>query len=88
MTKSETIQGDVLTFGEHPEYKGEWVAKWRCYTVATAAIKDNGRVDITEYHPDGVSTMSDTARSLEASWHSIRSYLLTYFINELTLVEE
>ena len=38
----ETIIGDVLTFEEHPEYKGEYVAKWRGYTVATAAVKDNG----------------------------------------------
>ena len=44
----ETIIGDVLTFEEHPEYKGEWVAKWRGYTVATATITDNGRVEITE----------------------------------------
>lgn len=88
MTKSEIIQGHVLTFEEHPEYKGEWVAKYRGYTVATAAIKENGQVEITEWHPDQESTMYGTARSIEASWHCIKTYLLTYFINELTLVEE
>ena len=79
----ETIIGDVLTFEEHPEYKSEWVAKWRGYTVATAAVKDNGTVDITEWHPDGESTSYTSASSLEAAWRHIKNYTLTDFDDEL-----
>lgn len=79
----ETIIGDILTFEEHPEYKGEYVAKWRGYTVATAAIKDNGRVEITEWHPDGVSTRYSNAASLQAAWRQIKNYTLTTFDDEL-----
>lgn len=81
--RKETIIGDVLTMEEHPEYKGEYVAKWRGYTVATAAIKDNGRVEITEWHPDGESTSYTSAASLDAAWRHIKNYTLTDFDDEL-----
>lgn len=79
----ETIIGDVLVFEEHQEYKGEWVATWRGYTVATAAIKDNGRVEITEWHPDGESTSYTSAANLDSAWRHIKNYTLTDFDDEL-----
>lgn len=79
----DTIIGDVLEFVEHPEYKGEYIAKWRGYTVATAAVKDNGRVEITEYHPDQESTRYSSAASLDAAWRRIKNYTLTDFDDEL-----
>lgn len=79
----ETIIGDVLTFEEHPEYKGEWVAKWRGYTVATAAIKDNGRVEITEWHPDQESTSYTSAANINAAWRHIKEYTRFDFDDEL-----
>ena len=82
--RKEIIIGDVLTMEEHPEYKGEYVAKWRGYTVATAAVKDNGTVDITEWHPDGESTRSTSASSLDSAWRQIKNYTLTDFDNELS----
>lgn len=79
----ETIIGDILTFQEHPEYKGEYVATWRGYTVATASIKDNGRIDITEFHPDQESTRQTEAKSLDAAWRHIKNYTITDFDDEL-----
>ena len=79
----ETIIGDILSFEEHPEYKGEWVAKWRGYTVATADIKDNGRVEITEWHPDGESTSYTSAANINAAWRHIKNYTLMDFDDEL-----
>ena len=79
----DTIIGDILEFVEHPEYKGEWVATWRGYTVATAAVKDNGTVDITEWHPDQESTRYSNAASLDAAWRRIKNYTLTDFDDEL-----
>lgn len=79
----DTIIGDVLTFEEHPEYKGEYVAKWRGYTVATATIKENGTVEITEWHPDGESTSYTSAANLNAAWRHIKNYTLTDFDDEL-----
>ena len=79
----DTIIGDVLEFKEHPEYKNEYVAKWRGYTVATAAVKDNGRVEITEYHPDQESTRYSSAASLDAAWRHIKNYTITDFDDEL-----
>lgn len=79
----ETIIGDVLNFQEHPEYKGEWVATWRGYTVATASVKDNGTVEITEWHPDQESTSYTSASSLDAAWRQIKNYTLTDFDDEL-----
>lgn len=79
----ETIIGDVLTFEEHPEYKNEWVAKWRGYTVATAVVQENGRVEITEWHPDQESTSNTSAASLNAAWRHIKNYTLTDFDDEL-----
>lgn len=81
--RKETIIGDVLTMEEHPEYKGEYVAKWRGYTVATASIKDNGRVDITEWHPDGESTSYTSAANLDSAWRHIKNYTLMDFDDEL-----
>ena len=79
----ETIIGDILEFKEHPDYKGEYVATWRGYTVATASIKDNGRVDITEFHPDQESTRQTEAKSLDAAWRHIKNYTITDFDEEL-----
>ena len=79
----DTIIGDVLTFQEHPEYKNEWVAKWRGYTVATASVQENGRVEITEWHPDGESTNYNSAANLNAAWRHIKNYTITDFDDEL-----
>jgi len=79
----ETIIGDVLVFEEHPDYKDEWVAKWRGYTVATAAVQENGTVDITEWHPDGESTSCTSAANINAAWRHIKNYTLTDFDDEL-----
>ena len=79
----ETIIGDVLTFEEHPEYKNEWVAKWRGYTVATAAVQENGTVDITEWHPDQESTSYTSTSSLDAAWRLIKNYTINDFEDEL-----
>ena len=79
----DTIIGDILEFVEHPEYKGEYIAKWRGYTIATAAVKDNGTVDITEWHPDGESTSYTSAANINAAWRRIKNYTLTDFDDEL-----
>lgn len=79
----ETIIGEVLTFQEHPDYKGEWMATWRGYTVATAVIVDNGRVEITEWHPDQKSTSYTSAANLDAAWSHIKNYTLTDFEDKL-----
>ena len=79
----ETIIGDTLVFEEHPEYKNEWVATWRGYTVAAATIKDNGRVEITEYHPDQESTRYSSASNINAAWRHIKNYTLTDFDDAL-----
>lgn len=81
--RKDTIIGDVLTMEEHPEYKGEYVAKWRGYTVATAAVQSNGRVEITEWHPDQESTSYTSAASLDAAWRHIKNYTLMDFDDEL-----
>lgn len=88
MTKSETIQGDVLTFEEHPEYKGEYIAKWKDYIVAIVMEQPKGHCSITAFHPDGMSTMNDAARDLKVSWQRIKTYLQTGFINEMSHMEE
>lgn len=79
----ETIIGDILEFVEHPEYKGEYVATWRGYTVATAAVQENGWVDITEWHPNQESTSYISASSLQAAWRHIKNYTITDFDDEL-----
>lgn len=79
----KTIIGDILNFQEHPNYKGEYVATWRGYTVATAAVKDNGTVDITEWHPDGESTSYTSAANINAAWRHIKNYTITDFDDEL-----
>lgn len=79
----ETIIGDILAFEEHPEYKNEWVATWRGYTVATATVQENGWVELTEWHPDGESTSYTSASSLSAAWRHIKNYTLTDFDDEL-----
>lgn len=81
--RKDTIIGDVLTMEEHPEYKGEWVAKWRGYTVATAAVQENGRIEITEWHPDQESTSYTSAANIEAAWRHVKNYTLTDFDDEL-----
>ena len=49
----------------------------------TASIKDNGRVEITEYHPDQESTRYSSAANLNAAWRHIKNYTLTDFDDEL-----
>ena len=79
----ETIIGDVLKFSEHPEYRDEWVATWRGYTVATARVKKDNTVEITEWHPDQESTSYTSAANINAAWRHIKNYTLTDFDNEL-----
>lgn len=79
----EKIIGDILEFKEHPEYKNEYVATWRGHTVATAAVQENGRVEITEWHPDGESTSYTSAANLDAAWRHIKNYTITDFDDEL-----
>ena len=81
--RQETIIGDALTFEEHPEYKGEYIAKWRGYTVATAAVQDSGWVEITEWHPDQESTRYCSVADLNEAWREIKNYTLTTFDDEL-----
>lgn len=81
--RKETIIGDVLTMEEHPEYKGEYVAKWRGYLVATAGVLPDGRVEITEWHPDQESTSYITAKNLDDAWRRIKTYTWTTFDDEL-----
>lgn len=81
--RKETIIGDVLTMEEHPEYKGEYVATWRGYTVATAEVQQNGTVEITEWHPDGESTSYTSATNLNEAWRHIKNYTITDFEDEL-----
>lgn len=79
----EKIIGDILEFKEHPDYKNEYVATWRGYTVATAVVKDNGTVDITEWHPDQESTSYTSAANINAAWRHIKNYTLTDFDDAL-----
>lgn len=79
----ETIIGDVLEFVEHPDYRDEWVATWRGYTVATARVQKNGTVDITEWHPDQESTSYDHASNLDDAWRRIKQYTWSDFDDEL-----
>lgn len=70
----DVLVGDFITFSEHEEYKDEWVAKWRDLIVATARIKKDGSVDITEWHPDQESHSYDHASNLNEAWRRIYSY--------------
>lgn len=79
----DTIVGDVLEFQEHPDYRDEWVATWRGYTVATAKVQRNGTVDITEWHPDQESTRMNHAQNLKDAWERIQKYTLYEFEEEL-----
>lgn len=79
----DTIVGDVLEFNEHPDYRDEWVATWRGYTVATAKVQRNGTVDITEWHPDQESTRQNHAQNLEEAWERIQKYTRYEFEEEL-----
>ena len=79
----DILVGDTITFKEHEEYKDEWVATWRGYTVASARIKKDGSVDITEWHPDQESHSYDHASSLQEAWRRIYSYAWGEFEPEL-----
>ena len=70
----DVLVGDFITFSEHEEYKDEWVAKWRDLIVATARIKKDGSVDITEWHPDQESHSYDHASNLNEAWRRIYNY--------------
>lgn len=74
----QTIIGDALTFGES-QYEGEYIAKWRGLTVATAAKVSQGlyagQFAVTEWHPDQESTYSPYyAKNLDAAWRTIKAY--------------
>lgn len=79
----ETIICDVLEFKEHPDYRDEWVATWGGYTVATAKVKRDGTVDITEWHPDQESTRMNHAQNINEAWARIRQYTLYDFDDAL-----
>lgn len=70
----DVLVGDYITFSEHEEYKDEWVARWRDLIVATARIKKDGSVDITEWHPDQESHSYDHASNLNEAWRRIYNY--------------
>ena len=70
----DVLVGDLITFSEHEEYKDEWVARWRDLIVATARIKKDGSVDITEWHPDQESHSYDHASNLNEAWRRIYNY--------------
>lgn len=70
----DVLVGDFITFSEHEEYKDEWVARWRDLIVATARIKKDGSVDITEWHPDQESHSYDHASNLNEAWRRIYNY--------------
>lgn len=78
MEYRQTIIGDTLTL-EESQYKGEYIAKWRGLTVATAAKVSQGlyagQYAVTEWHPDQESTYSpDYVSSLDAAWRHIKAY--------------
>lgn len=79
----EEIFGDILEFVEHPEYKGDYIAKWRGYTVATAMVQQNGTVEITEWHPDQINSYYANAANINAAWRHIKNYTITDFDDEL-----
>ena len=78
MEYRQTIIGDTLTW-EESQYEGEYIAKWRGLTVATAAKVSQGlyagQYAVTEWHPDQESTYSpDYVSSLDAAWRHIKAY--------------
>lgn len=84
VVRKETIIGDDLTLEKHPEYEGEYVARWRGYMVATVAKTDDEKYNITEWHPDGESTLGwSQASSLGEAWRSIQGYTLITFDDTL-----
>lgn len=86
MKYEEKIIGDILTL-EESQYPGEYIAKWRGRTVATVATKPDG-YEVTEWHPDQVSTCSpDYASSLDSAWRHIKIYCYTDFEEELRKME-
>ena len=83
MRYEENIIGDRLTL-EESHYKGEYIAKWRGLTVATAEKLANGQFAITEWGADQVSTSTPYyANSLDAVWRHIKNYCRGDFDDEL-----
>ena len=87
MRYEENIIGDLLTL-EESHYKGEYIAKWRGLTVATAEKLANGQFAITEWGADQQSTSTpDYASSLDSAWRHIKIYCYTDFEEELRKME-
>lgn len=91
MKYEEKITGDRLTL-EETDYQGEYIAKWRGLTVATAAKETEGmyagQYAITEWSADQQSTSTpDYASSLDSAWRHIKIYCYTDFEEELRKME-
>ena len=83
MEYSEKIVGDILTL-EESQYDGEYIAKWRGLTVATAEKLATGQYAITEWHPDQESTSTPYyANNLDSAWRHIKNYCRGDFEEEL-----
>ena len=83
MEYSEKIVGDILTL-EESQYDGEYIAKWRGLTVATAEKLATGQYAITEWGADQESTSTPYyVNNLEAAWRHIKNYCRGDFEEEL-----
>ena len=83
MDYRESSVGDDLIL-EESQYEGEYIAKWRGLTVATAEKLANGQFAITEWGADQVSTSTPYyANSLDAVWRHIKNYCRGDFDDEL-----
>lgn len=91
MEYQDRIIGDTLTLKES-QYEGEYIAKWRGLTVATAAKVSQGlyagQFAVTEWHPDQESTTSPYyAKNLDAAWREIKAYCRGDFDDALREIE-
>ena len=86
MEYSEKIMDDRLTL-EESHYKGEYIAKWRELTVATAEKLANGQFAITEWGADQKSTSTPYyVNSLDAAWRHIKNYCRGDFEEEVRVM--
>lgn len=83
----DCIVGDTLEFRPHPVFKNEWIASWGGYTVATASVCQNGKVMVTECHPDEKDFREIEVPNLDAAWRHIKSYVLGDFENKLKEIQ-
>lgn len=91
MRYEENIIGDILTL-EESQYEGEYIAKWRGLTVATAAKETEGiyagQYAITEWSADQQSTSTpDYANNLDAVWRHVKNYCRGDFEEDLRKME-